>query len=196
MPERLSMEPGELLLDAKRIQKRVQELAQAIREHYGEDLPTILGLLDGGLFFLVDLVRHLSQDVRIVLWRLRSYAGTVSSGRVLGLEACRDDLKGDRVLLVDDVLDSGCTLAAALQKAQELGARDVEICVLLRKRGSKNLPIEPKWVGFEIPDVFVVGYGMDYCGNYRALDSLWVLKRAPEASKRPEKTTIQSPSSR
>ncbi|CAF0698177.1 phosphoribosyltransferase [Candidatus Methylacidithermus pantelleriae] len=187
------MKLGEFLLDSSTIQRRVAELAKEIGAYYGKELPTIIGLLDGGLFFVVDLVRQLGSDVRVICWRLRSYVGTSSSGRVCGLEVCQDDLRGQRVLLVDDILDTGRTLESASRRAWELGATEVELCVLVRKASSSGLSCQPRWIGFEIPDVFVVGYGMDYCGRYRTLPSLWALSPAEERIQAAERTTIQSP---
>jgi len=107
--------------------------------------------------------------------RLASYAGTRSTGKLRGLAALGDSFKGRDVLIVDDILDTGRTLAALVARLKELGATDIKICVLLHKRGTQKVPIKADWTGFPIADEFVVGYGLDYNGRYRGLKQIRVL---------------------
>ncbi len=144
----------------------------------------VLGLLNGALFFLADLLRHLPANAPVECWRLRSYPGTArqSSGRIEGLEAGFGSFKGRHVLMVDDVLDSGLTLNRVRARLLLLGARSVRICVLLRKRIRRAVPVRADWVGFDIGREFVIGYGLDYDGRYRQLPDIHVL-HAPAISR-------------
>jgi len=134
-------------------------------------------VMNGALFFLTDLVRAVDlDDIEISTIRLSSYAGIQSTGKLLGLEALADSLKGRHVLIVDDILDTGRTLAVLVAKVKKLGAADVKSCVLLEKRGKQVVPIGADWVGFKIADHFVIGYGLDHDGKYRGLKQVCVLE--------------------
>ncbi|MDD2675910.1 MAG: phosphoribosyltransferase family protein [Methylacidiphilaceae bacterium] len=169
-------EIGSLLLSEGVIRQRVKALAADIRTAYSPVPFTIVGLLNGSLFFTADLLRELPPETEVVFWRVKSYRGTLSSGNPEGLEAEGGEFAGRRVLVVDDILDSGCTLSAVEKRLRALGASAVEYCVLLAKRRARlpGSPV-PRWVGFEIPDRFVVGYGLDYNGRYRGLSSIRIL---------------------
>jgi hypoxanthine phosphoribosyltransferase len=160
------------LISERKIQKRVRELAGEIaRDHAGEEL-AVLALMDGAFVFVADLVRHLDlPGLRLHFVRAASYGGRrVSSGRVeLGT---MPDLSGRRVLIVDDILDTGRTLAAARRAVE--GALEVKTCVLLDKptrRVPEGLQVAD-YIGFTVPDVFVVGYGLDWDGRLRHLPEL------------------------
>ncbi len=167
--------PGRPLLSAAAIRRRTAELAGAIAAHHPELPLTVLGLMNGGLFFLADLARGLPLETRVESWRVQSYAGRKSGGVVKGLAHCAGDFAGRRVVIVDDILDTGLTLAAVRRRVEELGAARVEACVLLRKKRRRAVPVRAEWVGFDIPDRFVVGYGLDDDGRYRALPSIRAL---------------------
>ncbi|MDD4932332.1 MAG: phosphoribosyltransferase family protein [Methylacidiphilaceae bacterium] len=169
-------EIGNLLLSEQLIRQRVEALAADIRTAYSPGPFTILGLLNGSLLFTADLLRELPPETEVVFWRVKSYEGTISTGNPEGLEAEGGEFAGRRVLVVDDILDSGCTLRAVEKRLRDLGARAIEYCVLLSKQRprSPGAPV-PRWIGFEIPDQFVVGYGLDYEGRYRGLRSIRVL---------------------
>ena len=166
------------LISERRIQKRVRELAGEIardhaRDGAGQDL-AVLALMDGAFVFVADLVRHLDlPSLRLHFVRASSYGGrTASSGRVeLGT---MPDLSGRTVLIVDDILDTGRTLAAARRAVS--GAAEVKTCVLLDKptrRVAEGLQVAD-YIGFTVPDVFVVGYGLDWDGRLRHLPDLRV----------------------
>jgi hypoxanthine phosphoribosyltransferase len=170
------MIPGRILIPSRRIQARTRELAREIHAYYSDRDLVVLGLLNGCLFFLTDLVRQLPGPVRIESWRLRSYPGkrTTSSGRVEGLRDGLGDFKGRHVLIVDDILDTGLTLASVRDRLRVLGAKSVRICVLLNKRKARTRRVRAHWAAFEIEDEFVVGYGLDYDGRYRELANIHV----------------------
>ena len=166
--------PGRVLISQKRIATRVQVLGRAISRHYRGRCPVFLGVMNGALFFLADLVRAVDLDTEISCVRLASYAGRKSTGRVRGLDGLRDSVRGREVLIVDDILDTGRTLTALRAKLKSLGAADVKICVLLEKKRRHEKPIRADWVGFAIQDEFVIGYGLDYDGQYRGLRDIRV----------------------
>lgn len=174
--------PDRVLLSEKRIAARVKALGRQITRHYRGRRPVFLGVMNGALFFLADLVRATDLDTEISCVRLASYAGTQSTGRVRGLAGLRGEVRGRDVLIVDDILDTGRTLSALVAKLQDLGAAEVKICVLLEKRRRRDVPIRADWVGFRIEDKFVVGYGLDYNGRYRGLREIRTFSPAPDAS--------------
>ena len=164
--------PGQPYLSAPKIRQRVRKLAVSIRRTYHRRPLTIVALLKGSVFFVVDLLRHLPPDTKVEFWNVSSYEGTRSTGKIRGLNHCRGDFKGRDVLLIDDILDSGLTLDRTRQHARKLGARSVSICVLLSKRRKRVRSVQARWVGFSIKDEFVVGYGLDLDQRYRALPSI------------------------
>lgn len=174
--EEIESKLGGLLLSEEAIRNRVKTLGMEICSVY-RGLPfTILGLLNGSLLFAADLLRELPPETEVIFWRAKSYRGTESTGEPEGLELEEGDFTGRRILVVDDILDSGSTLRAVRARLLDLGAQEVDFCVLLAKRRPRppGIPL-PRWIGFEIPDRFVIGYGLDYEGRYRGLRSIRVL---------------------
>ncbi|NBR70858.1 MAG: hypoxanthine phosphoribosyltransferase [Verrucomicrobia bacterium] len=167
--------PGKPYLSASQIRLRVHALAQSIRKAYRKRPLTIIALLKGSVFFVVDLLRHLDPDTEVEFWNISSYQGTRSTGKVRGLQHCRGNLRGRDVLLVDDILDSGLTLHRTCAHVKKLGARSVAICVLLSKKRRRVRSVHARWVGFPIRNEFVVGYGLDLDQRYRALPSIRTL---------------------
>jgi hypoxanthine phosphoribosyltransferase len=167
-----------VLLSQSKLRARVRELGAEITAHYAGERPLFLGVMNGALFFLTDLLRHVELDTEISCVRLASYAGRESTGKLRGLDAMGESFAGRRVLIVDDILDTGLTLAELVRRVRELGALEVKICVLLQKQRRRDLPVQADWIGFRIADEFVVGYGLDYEGRYRGLKHIRVLKTA------------------
>ena len=169
------MKPSRVLLTEAQIAARVKVLGKAITKTYRGEQPLVLGVMNGALFFLADLLRAVQVEAEIATVRLTSYRGMKSTGRVRGLALLRAEVKGRQVVIVDDILDTGRTLGALAQHLRDLGATDVKICVLLAKRRSRDVAVRADWVGFRIPDRFVVGYGLDYEGRYRGLKAIWTV---------------------
>ena len=167
--------PGQPYLSSSQIRRRVRELGASIRRTYRNRPLTIVALLKGSAFFVVDLLRHLDPDTEVEFWNISSYEGTRSTGKIRGLHHCRGDFRGRDVLLIDDILDSGLTLNRTRAHAKSLGARTVQICVLLSKKRKRICRIQARWIGFPIKDEFVVGYGLDLDQRYRALPSIRTL---------------------
>ncbi|QSR87205.1 hypoxanthine phosphoribosyltransferase [Candidatus Methylacidiphilum infernorum] len=164
---------GKVLLSREAIQKRIVELSVEIRKAYRKKPFLVLGLLNGSLFFVADLLRNLPIRTEVEFLQLKSYSGTSSRGYVQGLELIdKKKIASKNILVIDDILDSGLTLSAVKEALYKAGASAVEFCVLLKKKKKEQLPIEPRWVGFEIPDEFVVGYGLDFEGMFRGLKSI------------------------
>jgi hypoxanthine phosphoribosyltransferase len=165
------------LISAERIQLRVAELARQITADYRDHRPvTIVGVLTGSLMFLCDLVRHLDLPLRIGLIQASSYRGPVTAPGALHVDpALLPDVRGRHVLLLDDILDTGQTLHHLVRHIHGVGAASLKVAVLLRKQGRQQVEIEPDYCGFDIPDEFVVGYGLDYNDEYRNLPYLAVL---------------------
>jgi hypoxanthine phosphoribosyltransferase len=170
----------QILLPAERIQHRVGELAQQIAADYHGRSVTIVGVLTGCLMFLADLVRQLDLSLRIDFIQASSYRGSSTTPGELHIHpGLAPDVRGRHVLLLDDILDTGRTLVHLRSHLQDLGVASLRTCVLLRKRGRQVVAIEPDYCGFEIPDAFVVGYGLDYNDEYRHLPYIAVLPNEP-----------------
>jgi hypoxanthine phosphoribosyltransferase len=169
--------PGRVLIPQEKIAARVRELGAELTRHYADRRPLFVGVMNGALFFLADLVRAAELDVEISCVRLASYCGMHSTGVVRGLDdaGLHDAVHGREVLVVDDVLDTGRTLRALTLRLHEHGAADVKICVLLEKESAREQPVRADWVGFRIADEFVVGYGLDHDGRFRQLRDVQVI---------------------
>jgi hypoxanthine phosphoribosyltransferase len=157
-----------VLITAEQIQDRLTELAAQVAPAIRDRPLTIVGVLTGSVMFLADFVRRLDMPLRIGLIQASSYRGTMSGALKLGAESLAD-VRGRHVLLLDDILDTGQTLARLVRHLHEQGALSVKVGVLLRKLGRQIHPVEVDFVGFDIPDEFVVGYGLDYNDEYRQL---------------------------
>jgi hypoxanthine phosphoribosyltransferase len=167
-----------ILIPADRIQQRVSDLARQIAADYCDRPITIVGVLTGCLVFLADLIRHLDLPLRVGLIQASSYRGAVTRPGKLHIQPeLVPDVRGRHVLLLDDILDTGQTLAYLVHHLRALGAVSLRVVVLLRKCGRQTVPLEPDYCGFEIPDAFVVGYGLDYNDEYRHLPYVAVLPK-------------------
>src|SRR5438128_7927493 len=169
----------EILIPAERIQDRVATLALEIGRDYRNQPVTFVGVLTGSLIFLADLVRHLDLPLRIGLIQASSYRGTTTAPGELHIQPeLVPDVRGRHVLLIDDILDTGQTLAYLSDHLRKLGTASLRVAVLLRKRGRQTVSFEPDYCGFDIPNAFVVGYGLDYNDEYRNLPYVAVLPQA------------------
>ncbi len=171
----------EILIPAERIRQRIEELGRQIADDYRDHRPlTIVGVLTGSLIFLSDLVRQLDVPLRIGLIQASSYRGAATRPGELRVQPeLLPDLRGRHVLLLDDILDTGRTLRHLVEHFRGLGVASLRVGVLLRKRGRQEVELEPDYCGFDIPDAFVVGYGLDYNDEYRHLPYLAVLPPQP-----------------
>ena len=166
-----------VLITTERIQERLTELAAEIGPQFRDRPLTIVGVLTGSLMFLADLVRRLDMPLRIALIQASSYRGKATApGELhLGSESLAD-VRGRHVLLLDDILDTGQTLHHLVRHLEEQGALSVKVGVLLRKEGRQVHAVRVDYVGFNIPNEFVVGYGLDFNDEYRQLPYVAVLE--------------------
>lgn len=169
-----------ILLTEQDIEKRVADMAEKISRDYKDKNLVLLGILKGSVVFMGDLMKHLSIPTQIDFMRVSSYGGsTVSSGRVnIILDILRGDMEKCDILVVEDIIDSGKTLSYLVQYLKNKGAHSVKTCTMLDKPSRREVDFVPDYVGAEIPDEFVVGYGLDYNEDYRALPYVGVLKRS------------------
>ena len=161
---------GETLIAEDALQARVGELAAEISADYaGRDL-LIIGVLKGAVFFIADLVRRLDVPCELDFMDVSSYgAATHSSGVVRILKDLDTSIVGRDVLVVEDVIDSGLTLSYLMKNLAARGPASLAICTLLSKPGHRRLALDTRYVGFDLPDVFVIGYGLDHAQRYRNL---------------------------
>jgi hypoxanthine phosphoribosyltransferase len=160
----------DILIPAERIQQRVAELGRQIAADYQGRPLTVVGVLTGCLIFLADLIRQMDLSLRVALIQASSYRGTATRpGELRVSPELLPDLRGRDVLLLDDILDTGQTLARLKDYLVQSGAASVRTVVLLRKLGRQTVTFEPEYHGFDILDVFVVGYGLDHDDHYRHL---------------------------
>ncbi|MDR3635810.1 MAG: hypoxanthine phosphoribosyltransferase [Isosphaeraceae bacterium] len=171
-----------ILLSEAQILDRVRALGRQIEADYQGKPLTIVAVLTGSLILLADLIRQIQLPLRVALLQASSYKGATTTASDLVInDAFAPDVAGRDVLLLDDILDTGHTLSTLVRHVSERGALSVRTAVLLRKIGRQEVHLEPDYWGFEIPDAFVVGYGLDYDDDYRHLPYVAVLD-GPHAS--------------
>ena len=176
---RLSESIGPVLLDQQTIRKRVRELGIQITQDYRNRTPHLIGILKGASIFHADLVRAIELDVSFDFIAVGSYGKlSKSSGEVRILKDLDESLEGKDVLLVEDIVDTGLTLHYLLQNLQARDPRSLKIVALLNKPARREIEVDVDYVGFDIPDEFVVGYGLDYDQRYRNLPDVRILQSA------------------
>jgi hypoxanthine phosphoribosyltransferase len=165
-----------ILIEEGRLQARIAELGEEISSDYaGRDL-LLLGVLKGAVFFMSDLMRRLTVPCEIDFMAISSYgAGTDSSGVVRILKDLDINIEGRHVLVVEDIIDSGLTLSYLIRTLEARSPETLEICALLTKPGRREIDVRVRYTGFEIPNEFVIGYGLDYAERYRNLPYVGIL---------------------
>ncbi|PRY83740.1 hypoxanthine phosphoribosyltransferase [Alkalibacterium olivapovliticus] len=166
-----------ILISEEDIQKKVVELAKVLDEEYEGKNPLLVGVLKGGLPFMADLIKKMEIYLEIDFMDVSSYGNdTVSSGEVKILKDLDTNVEGRHVLFVEDIIDTGGTLAYLKDLFKYRKAASVKIVTILDKPSGRKIDISADWVGFTVPHKFVVGYGLDYAENYRNLPFIGVLK--------------------
>jgi hypoxanthine phosphoribosyltransferase len=176
----VSSEPGlgEVLVSADDLKRRVLELGEEISRDYAGRSLLLVGVLKGAVFFLSDLMRYIDVPVEVDFMAVASYgSATDSSGVVRILKDLDASIEGRDVLIVEDIVDSGLTLQYLLRNLGSRNPRTLEVCALLTKPERRKVDLPTRYVGFEIPDRFVVGYGLDYAERHRNLPFVAVLER-------------------
>jgi hypoxanthine phosphoribosyltransferase len=165
-----------ILIRDDEIRRRTREMAQVLDEEYRGDVPLLVGVLNGAATFMTDLMREMTIPVEIDFMAVSSYgAATVSSGVVRILKDLDREIEGRRVVVVEDIVDSGLTLQYLLDVLQRRNPRDLRVVALLKKEKPEAIDVQVDHIGFTIPNEFVVGYGLDYAGKYRNLPYVAVL---------------------
>jgi hypoxanthine phosphoribosyltransferase len=168
---------GPIVLDAQKIRRRVQELGAQIADNYRGKRPHLIAVLKGASIFHADLVRSIDLDLSFDFIAVASYGSrTKSSGEVRILKDLDESLEGKPVLLVEDIVDSGLTLHYLLQNLRARNPESLEVVALLNKPSRREIEVSIDYVGFDIPDEFVVGYGLDYDQLYRNLRDIFILR--------------------
>ena len=168
----------EVLLTEEKIHERIAELSRQVEADFAGEPLLLVGVLKGAVMVMADLARELTLPINMDWMAVSSYgSGTQSSGVVRILKDLDSDLTDRRVLIVEDIIDSGLTLSWLLSNLQSRGAKSVDILALLRKPDAAKVNVDVKYVGFEIPNKFVVGYGLDYAEKYRNLRGIGVLAK-------------------
>jgi len=167
---------GEILIDEETLRGRIVELGEEVSADYaGRDL-LLLGVLKGAVFFMADLMRHLTVPCEIDFMAISSYgASTDSSGVVRILKDLDINIESKHVLVVEDIIDSGLTLSYLMRNLEAREPASLEVCALLTKPDRREIEVPVRYVGFEIPNRFVVGYGLDFAERYRNLPYVGVL---------------------
>ena len=169
-----------ILITGEEIQAKVQELGERITEDYRDKDLLLVGVLKGAFVVMADLSRHIRLPLQFDFMAVSSYgAATKTSGVVRILKDLDHDIEGREVLLVEDIVDSGLTLAYLLKNLRARRPASLEVCAMMQKTAMQRVPLDIKYRGFEIPPDFVVGYGLDYAEKYRNLPYVATLK--PEA---------------
>lgn len=168
-----------IMLTEEQLRARVRAVAEEVDEVYADKRPLVVGILKGSIIFYADFIRFLTMPVELDFMVVSSYgSGTVSSGKLKIKKDLDRDIAGRDVIIVEDIIDSGFTLANLKALLSERGAASVRIVTLLNKRGRREYDIAPDWNCFDIENEFVIGYGLDYNEQYRHLPYIGILKRS------------------
>ena len=167
---------GEVLIDEATLQARIAEMGEEISAFYDRRDPLLVGVLKGAVFFMSDLMRHLTVPCEVDFMAISSYgAATDSSGVVRILKDLDINIEGRDVLVVEDIIDSGLTLSYLMRNLESREPATLEVAALMTKPARREIDVDVRWVGFEIPNRFVIGYGLDFAERYRNLPYVGVL---------------------
>jgi hypoxanthine phosphoribosyltransferase len=171
-----SVNRREVLIPANEIAATVERLAAEIRGDYFGKEPLLLGILKGSFMFMADLIRRLDFPLEIDFIRLSSYGGgTESSGKIKVVQGLRSGVKNREVLVIEDIIDTGLTVAYLLDYLRKKRPASLRLCALLDKPSRRQVPVSIDYLGITVPDKFLVGYGLDYNERYRNLPDIYVL---------------------
>ncbi|CAN5674294.1 hypoxanthine phosphoribosyltransferase [soil metagenome] len=167
----------EVLISSAEIEAKVREIGARITEDYRGEKPLLIGILRGAVVIMSDLMRNIDLRCELDFMDISSYGtGSSSSGVVRILKDLEEDITDRHVLIVEDIIDTGLTLSYLMRSLHARKPASLEICALLSKPSRRRADLEVRYLGFEVPDEFVVGYGLDYAGAYRNLPDICVLK--------------------
>ena len=158
-----------VLITEQEIASRTRELAKQIQRDYNNEEIVIVCILKGATFFAVELAKRIESDTIIDFMKVSSYEGTESTGKINFTLDISEDISGKNVLIVEDIVDTGRTLAYVKEYLKTKNPKNVKICTMLNKKERRVIDLNPEYVAFDIPDKFVIGYGLDYDEKYRNL---------------------------
>lgn len=166
-----------VLFTEEQITEKIKELGSQIAKDYAGKNPLIISVLRGSFIFMADLVRAIDIPCEVDFLSVSSYgSGTVSSGNIKMIQGLDGDIKGRHVIVVEDILDSGRTLSYLMETLRESGAASISLCTFLDKPERRVVPVHVDYCGFQVPDEFIVGYGLDYAQRFRNLPFVGILK--------------------
>jgi len=168
------------LIDAKQLQIRIQELAQLVNKDYEGKNPLLIGVLNGSFMFVGDLFKYINIDCEITFIRVSSYQSTESTGQIKQILGLKEDIKNRHVIIIEDIVDTGMTMQEVLGQLASNKPASIKVMTLLFKPEALKAPLKLHYIGFEIENKFVVGYGLDYDGLGRNLDTIYVLSEVIE----------------
>jgi hypoxanthine phosphoribosyltransferase len=160
-------------IPAAKIEEKVKSLAAQINTDYKGKKPLLLPILNGSFIFAADLIRELNVECRVSFVKHSSYQGTQSTGQLHTLIGLNESLFGQDLIILEDIMDTGLTLSKVVDELANLGTKSVEIITLIRKPSARENAVQPKYVGFDIENEFVIGYGLDYDGFGRNLKDIY-----------------------
>ena len=167
----------EVLIDEEKLQERITEIANLIKEEYKDEEVVFLSVLKGAVFFTVDLMKKYDGDARINFVRVSSYEGENSTGNItLKIPLKKEHVEVKNIVVVEDIVDTGRTYNYLMEYIKGMNPKSVKSCVLLDKKARRVVPFEADYVGFSIDDLFVIGYGLDYDEKYRNLPYVGYIK--------------------
>ncbi|MBQ0085658.1 MAG: hypoxanthine phosphoribosyltransferase [Prevotella sp.] len=165
------------LITKEKIQERIKEIATQINEEMKDKNPLFLAILNGSFIFAADLCRHLTINHEISFIKLASYEGTSSTGAIKQMIGLNSDMQNRHVIILEDIIDTGLTMKYILEQLTEQSPASIQICTLLHKPANQQVPMDIKYIAFNIPNDFVVGYGLDYNQQGRNLNEIYTLKK-------------------
>ena len=171
-----------MVISKEEIENKISEMALTLKKDYKDKGPILIGVLNGSFMFMADLIRKLDLECEVDFIKISSYAdATRTSGTVRLIKDISADITGRHVLIVEDIVDTGLTVRFLKRRMEESGTKSVEFVTLLFKDTKANVGVDIKYVLFNIPDKFVVGYGLDYAQKLRRLNSIYAMRELPPA---------------
>lgn len=164
-----------LFIPSEKIQQRVEELAAQINFDYKDEIPLFISVLNGAFLFTADLLKKITVDCQVSFVKLTSYQGTQSSGVVKNIIGLNEEIANRRIIILEDIVDSGNTAVHLLKEIEKHHPSEIKIASLLLKPTALKYDVKVDYLGFEVPDNFLVGYGLDYNGLGRNLNDIWTI---------------------
>ncbi|MBS5793511.1 MAG: hypoxanthine phosphoribosyltransferase [Lachnospirales bacterium] len=165
----------EILINEEQLDKRISEIAEQINKEFVNEDITLICVLKGGIMFMTDIAKKLKQKVEFEFIDVSSYSGTVSSGKLTINKDLETSIEGKNVILLEDIVDTGRTLSYLIEYLKEKKPATLKLCTLLDKPSRRIVDVNADYIGFTIPDAFIVGYGLDYDQKYRNLPYIGIL---------------------